>query len=522
VKRITKLLTALAFCFLPMLASAGGKASHVVLIVWDGMRPDFVSAETTPTLMKLAQEGVRFAKHHAVYVSSTEVNGATLATGVYPGQNGIIGNEEFRPGIDPVKQFMTANFAAIRKADALSGNHYLGLPTLAEQLQRRGLRTVVAGTKPVALLLDRAARAEDSLGINLYEGHVLPELWSHQIKDRLGPFPPAARPKTKRDRWTTEALVGPFWDKGVPAFSLLWLSEPDYSQHGTGPGSPTSLAAIQGSDENLARVLAVLDQKQARADTDIIVVSDHGFSTICEKADVASILRGNGFQAATEFPAAGPRSGYILVVDNGGSVFLYLAGQDRKLLEKLVGFLQTQPFCGVLFTKERIEGTFSLDEARIQSSWAPDIVLAMRWKPDASTNGTPGLLYSGDATYRPGQGMHASLSPFDLGNICVAAGPDFRRGFADGLPTGNIDIVPTIFWLLSVESQEKLAGRVVREALVQSGSPPPPASLHHLKATSRNRDSVWRQYLDYSELEGVRYFERGNGEQVPSGRAGED
>ena len=35
-------------------ALAAGKASHVVLVVWDGMRPDFVSEATTPTLFARA------------------------------------------------------------------------------------------------------------------------------------------------------------------------------------------------------------------------------------------------------------------------------------------------------------------------------------------------------------------------------------------------------------------------------------------------------------------------------------
>jgi hypothetical protein len=40
---------------------------HVVVIVWDGMRPDFVTKENTPALWKLSREGVTFRNHHAVY-----------------------------------------------------------------------------------------------------------------------------------------------------------------------------------------------------------------------------------------------------------------------------------------------------------------------------------------------------------------------------------------------------------------------------------------------------------------------
>lgn len=57
-------------------------AEHVVLIVWDGMRPDFVTAENSPTLHALAEKGVFFRNNHAVYPSSTNVNGAVFAPAI--------------------------------------------------------------------------------------------------------------------------------------------------------------------------------------------------------------------------------------------------------------------------------------------------------------------------------------------------------------------------------------------------------------------------------------------------------
>ena len=73
-------------------ANNSGKADHVVVVVWDGMRPDLITTGNAPTLSALVRAGVIFKRNHAAYPSSTNVNGAVLATGVTPGHNGVIAN----------------------------------------------------------------------------------------------------------------------------------------------------------------------------------------------------------------------------------------------------------------------------------------------------------------------------------------------------------------------------------------------------------------------------------------------
>src|SRR5437016_4641356 len=84
---------------IPLQAASQGTAEHVVVVVWDGMRPDFIRPQYTPNLSKLADSGVFFQNHHPVYVSSTEVNGTAIATGCYPEHTGIIANIDYRPEI---------------------------------------------------------------------------------------------------------------------------------------------------------------------------------------------------------------------------------------------------------------------------------------------------------------------------------------------------------------------------------------------------------------------------------------
>jgi predicted AlkP superfamily pyrophosphatase or phosphodiesterase len=512
---IRKLFTGLIVLFTAGSLLAAGKASHVLVVVWDGMRPDFVTPETTPTLWKLAQEGVTFRHHHPVYISTTEVNGTALSTGVYPEESGVIGNDEYRPELNPLGKTMTADPRAVRKADSLPNGHFLAVPTLAEILQAHGLHTAVAGAKTVALLPDRSSRSRDALGIDLAAGAVLPESFGDKLTTLLGGFPAAGSDTAARNLWTTKALIGPLWEQQVPPFSVLWLSEPDASQHATGPGSAASLAAIRSSDQNLARVLAMLREKHLDEQTDVIVVSDHAFSTIIRAIDVAAVLGTNGFSAVYQFTSLGPRVGDILVVNNGGSVFFYVVGHDPGLIGRLVRFLQAQPYCGVVLAKAPIEGTFSLETVKLNSPAAPDVVMSMRWNQERSTNGTPGMLYCGSTEYGPGQGMHGSLSAFDMHNTCVATGPNFAKGVSDELPTGNVDIAPTVLWILGIEPQHKMSGRVLSEVLRDSGTPAPKPETHHLEATYRAKEFTWRQFLDYTEVNGVRYLDSGNGEQLP-------
>jgi arylsulfatase A-like enzyme len=493
-------------------------AHRVVVVVWDGMRPDFISPETTPNLARLAADGVFFAHHHPVYLSATEVNGTALATGAYPAHGGVIANTDYRPAIDPQKSVGIEIPAVVRKGDEVSGGHYLERPTVAEILHARGLATVIAGSKQVALLHDRAVRpATPGISPVLYMGETLPVTLAPALVQALGPFPPgsARDDKIERDAWTTRALLGPLWKDGVPAYSLLWLAEPDSSQHISGPGSTQSLEAIRSSDTNLGLVLAELDRRSLRATTDVFVVSDHGFSTISRKVDVAVELSIAGFQAKRAAPG-GLQKGEVLVVGNGDSTLCFVGGQDADVLRRLTVFLQTQDWVGVIFARSPAEGTFPLAEAHIDSSQAPDLVVSLRWNHGKSANGAPGLQTTDLSPTNPKLGNHASLSAYDMHNTLVAAGPDIRRGVTDTLPSANTDVAPTVLWLLGLKSEAaKMDGRVLSEALTVDA---PPLKSFELKRLTARRDingGTWTQYLQVAEVNGVRYLDEGNGAFQP-------
>jgi len=143
------------FCALATGAAPSNPSRQVVVVVWDGMRPDFVTEQNTPALWKLAREGVTFRNHHSVYPSATMVNGTALVTGIYPGKNGIIANHVYRPEIDPHHAVDVELPPVVKKGDEVSKEKYISVPTIAELVQRAGGRSVIAAAKTVGLLLDR-------------------------------------------------------------------------------------------------------------------------------------------------------------------------------------------------------------------------------------------------------------------------------------------------------------------------------------------------------------------------------
>ena len=410
---------------------------HVVVIVWDGMRPDFVSEDKTPALWKLAREGVNFRNHHSVYLSATNVNGTTIATGVYPSRSGIIANHEFRPKIDNRKPIDVEDPRVVQKGDELSGGKYIAAPTVAELVQRSGGRAVVAAGKTVGLLHNRHVDpAAGKKSVTLSAGATWPNEALPPIVAALGPFP---KSHPDQDNWTTKALIDVLWKDGVPAFSLLWLGEPDLTQHETAPGAERAIRAIKSADDNLAVVLAALERQRVRETTDLFIVSDHGFSTIERKIELPKILKDAGFNVVTEFKGE-PKLGDIMMVGGGGSVLFYVIQQDPAITRRLVEFLQQSDFAGVIFTKQPFEGTFTLDQGKIDppsrdygaagSTDAPDVVLSFRWNENKNQFGVPGMI---DADWQRAAGR--GRTPRSAGSICITRSSRPARIFGAARPT---------------------------------------------------------------------------------------
>src|SRR5713226_7136244 len=98
--------------------AAAGNATLNLVLVLDGLRPDAITAEETPHLWRLRQEGVNFTNGHAVFPTVTRANATAIATGTYPDRNGIFGNSLYVRQVDPNRAFSNDDHQNLLRLDA--------------------------------------------------------------------------------------------------------------------------------------------------------------------------------------------------------------------------------------------------------------------------------------------------------------------------------------------------------------------------------------------------------------------
>jgi hypothetical protein len=156
----------------------------------------------------------------------------------------------------------------------------------------------------------------------------------------------------------------------------------------------------------------------------------------------------------------------IVVAANGGSDYLYVPDHDAPTVANVVKFLQSRGEIGAIFVAGRygaLPGTLPLDSVELEGTHgrSPDIILSFAYDENATVAGMKGIEFESALGNR---GMHGSFSPIDVHNTLYAAGPDFKVGFSDTLPTANVDVAPTVAKILNL-TLPGAVGRPLEEAL---------------------------------------------------------
>lgn len=566
---------------------------NVIIFVADGLRYDSVTPETGPTFLKVRHEGVDFTSSHSAYPTLTTVNAAVIATGHMPGDTGNYANSfytgfQVKCADDAPLAFVEDN-CILRDIKSHFPNDYIAQTTLLEAARKAGINTVLVGKKgPLAIQYLPALDSKNDdiagpVGIFIDEATnksphspTLNGTLAEDIKKATGLAAPAdvSTPNLAQQAYqqnaVTQVLLPRLKQAGKPFAMLYWSRDPDATQHGAadsegklvpGINSTSDRSAIYNADRDLKGILDALKFQGLDGNTDVIVVADHGFSTIGKgipsadgeiknstlpsgflAVDVAGWLGGKIFDpmranAEVDLQSGEHPTGYALIgdsadkpeailVSNGNTEFIYIPeGPNRRAIAaKLIAKLAGADYTGGLFINdamidgkpEDFGGAVPMSKINmIGSSKVPQPTIVLALRSFTAKGCTLGELLCAvelsDTSLATGHGNHGSFSRADTRNFMAAIGPDFRAGAKIASPVGNSDVAPTAAKLLgiSLTGPGTLTGRVWDEALL-NGKPVKtehetiisPNSVNGLKTVVKVQKVGTTRYLDVGGVPG--------------------
>jgi arylsulfatase A-like enzyme len=426
-----------------------------LVIVVDGLRPDSVTPEVMPRLVRLGQRGIVFRAHHSVFPTVTRVNASSFVTGAYPETHGLMGNNIYIPKANETKGLDTGDRANLESVERAEGM-LLTAPTLSEIFKPAGktLLAVSSGSSGSAYLLNHTVATG---GIIHYE-YARPAELAARVAATLGPPPAHANPNDPQNQYAIDAYLKVGLNDVHPDVTFMWLNDPDGTAHANGIGAELTLKSLSLVDAGIGRIEDALQARGLLDRTNIIVTSDHGFSTHNSHLRLAALV--------DPFSRPMPDGSKDIVIAEGA---IYLrSGNDPARVAEIVAALQKRPEVGAIFTRPAasgggkegvVPGTLSFDVARWNHPRAGEILVSANWNGEKNDAGWPGKTTDG------GVAGHGTSSPYDIHNTLMAAGPDFREHASSEVPTANVDIAPTLLHLLGMKPAPTMSGRVIEEAL---------------------------------------------------------
>jgi predicted AlkP superfamily pyrophosphatase or phosphodiesterase len=529
---------------------------NLILFIPDGLRGKIVTPQTAPAMAELRDKGVNFKNSHSLFPTFTMANGSAMASGHYLGDTGTFSNTIYtgKPvtnANNTVTPFIEVD-PVLKEVDEQFGGDYLNEETILKMAREKGFSTAAIGKVGPTLIFDHTDYGKNSIVIDDATGGKNGVPISDEMKEALtkanlptttpprgdnGKAGDAKTPGTTvanvaQQAWmadvATKVVLPMFKARAKPFVLVFWSRDPDGSQHNTGdslntitPGinGPTSMAGIKNADDNLAQLRKALDELGLAASTNIIVSSDHGFSTISKESktspsakisyddtpkdflpmgfvsiDLAKALNlplydpndKNAKVADNAHPKAGngllgenPEKPDVVIATNGGSDLVYLPNKDKKLADRVIKALMEQDYVSGLFVNDefgRFPGTLRMSELGLKGKAVtphPSIVVNFRSWSSGCEEPTNCSVQVADTVLRQGQGMHGSFSRGDTLNFTAAIGPDFKTGYVDPLPVSNADVGATAAKLMGLTQKAKgnLIGRVMTEAMPNGATP---------------------------------------------------
>lgn len=374
----------------PWASAASGRRTRVYVLVTDGLRPDEITADCTPTLHGLREEGTWYPNARSMPVMETLPNHVMMMTGVRPDRNGVPANKIYDPEVGEV-----------RDMDQPSD---ITAPTVIEHANRAGLTTGTVLSKDY-----------------LYG------IFGERATYRWEPKPLMPITDHAPDGYTYDALVK-MVDEADPDLVFVNFGDIDRVGHADLGGSinlpAMRYAALANTDRLIGDFVKHLKAKGRWEHSALVVLADHSMDW---SHDHRVISLGSPIRWDTSL------RGKVEIAQNGGADCLYWTGPEE---ERAAGLERLRE---VVLEQRGVLSVHTPDELRLGER-AGDLVAYCK----------KGWRFSDPTVFDnpiPGNHGHPATAPIPF---IIAGGSSRVQSGTKTATAATLDVAPTVAELLGL------------------------------------------------------------------------
>ncbi len=296
-----------------------------VLVMIDGLDPEYLDACAAPNLARFAADGFRVTGGGMV-PSVTNVNNTSMVTGHYPAVHGIVSN------------YWLDQQAGIEQY--VESGEFITSDTIFAQCRRQGGRSLLSASKDKLRRLlgqdaDLAFSSEQPTPAAVSALGEPPHVYSLEV-----------------NRWTIESARLALLDEH---YDLAFIATTDYAMHTYGPHHPESARHIALLDEALGRLASDVP------DVQLLITADHGMSDKRRMVHLPDVLAAHGI-GAQAVPII--KDQYVVHHSNlGGCIYVHL--DDPAALDDALAVLAATAGIENVFSREAAAQRFMLMPDRL-------------------------------------------------------------------------------------------------------------------------------------------------------------
>jgi len=378
---------------------------YLILVSIDGFRWDYMDLYPTPNMDRIAAAGSKAERLLPVFPTLTFPNHYSIATGLYPANHGLVGNDFPDPQRDV--------WYSMKDRAAVEDRWFYNGEPIWVTAETQGM---------VAASFFFVGTEAPIMGVS-------PSHWRSYDKNISG--------EERVDQvlaWLAEPL------ESRPHLYTLYFENVDNQSHWHGPDSAENIAAIGQVDAYIGRLLHGLEKLQYADRVNIILVSDHGQANYLQDPQPFTLDESVNLDDLT-------------VVEGGSYLFLHFKNDDPDRARDIVDTLNQLWNHGRAYVPADTPEQWHVDS----NPRFPDVILM----PETgyavlSTAGKIGKITAGDHGWAPeAPEMHGFL---------VASGPDIKAGVTLG-PVNSVDIYPLMTSILGLDAPHQVDGDVCKLAI---------------------------------------------------------